>query len=140
LRGGLEVLRRLLDRKTQIHVFPCPFTSIIGSELYLAGLNQSERSRILEVSFWKCLDPPHLLRFRNPALLGQRAACLKASLDQLGLSYRTGPFESIYCQRRVRLGELRYSDAFLFKVPYLNIIPAGTVWRIIEETSLNEAC
>jgi aminopeptidase-like protein len=137
---GLEVLRRLLDRKTKFTYSLVLSPGIIGSELYLAGLNQSERSRILEGIFLEMLGSATPLAVQESRrCLVSALHALKASLDQLGLSYRTGPFESIivndeYVWENYGIPMLSFS-----RFPYPEYHSSRDSMEIIEETSLNEA-
>ncbi len=93
---GLEVMRRLLDRKTKFTYSLVLSPGIIGSELYLAGLTQHERDEILEGIFLEMLGSttPLAVQESRKSMVSTLDA-LKASLSGLGLPFRTGPFESI---------------------------------------------
>lgn len=93
---GIEVLRRLVGRKTKLsyslHLSP----GILGPEFYLGLMDPSARSCILEGYFLEMLGSDTQLAVqesRNP--LATVAHALKASLDGLGIKYRTGSFETI---------------------------------------------
>jgi aminopeptidase-like protein len=137
---GLEVLRRLRDRKTKFTYSLVLSPGIIGSELYLAGLNQSERSRILEGIFLEMLGSvtPLAVQESRRSMVSTLHA-LKASLDQLGLPYRTGPFESIivndeYIWENYGIPMLSFS-----RFPYPEYHSSRDSVEIIKEASLNEA-
>lgn len=93
---GIEVMRRLRGRQTKFGYSLVLSPGIIGSELYLAGLDQVGRSMILEGIFLEMLgsDTPLALQEPRRGMVSTTHA-LRASLDHLGLPYRTGPFESI---------------------------------------------
>ena len=137
---GLEVLRRLKDRKTKFTYSLVLSPGIIGSELYLAGLKQSQRSQILEGVFLEMLGsvtPLAVQESRRTMVSVQHA--LKASLDQLGFTYRTGPFESIivndeYVWENYGIPMLSFS-----RFPYPEYHSSRDSMEIIEESSLNEA-
>lgn len=137
---GLEVLRRLQDRKTKFTYSLVFSPGIIGSELYLAGLSQSERSQILEGIFLEMLGsvtPLAVQESRQGMVSGLHA--LKASLDQLGINYRTGPFESIivndeYIWENYGIPMLSFS-----RFPYPEYHSSRDSVEIIKESSLNEA-
>jgi aminopeptidase-like protein len=137
---GLEVLRRMLGRKTKFTYSLILSPGIIGSELYLAELNQSERSQILEGIFLEMLGSATPL-----AVQGSRRSmvsvlhALKASLDQLNLPYRTGPFESIivndeYVWENYGIPMLSFS-----RFPYPEYHSSRDSVEIIKEASLNQA-
>jgi aminopeptidase-like protein len=137
---GLEVLRRMRGRKTKFTYSLILSPGIIGSELYLAELNQSERSQILEGIFLEMLGSATPL-----AVQGSRRSmvsvlhALKASLDQLNLPYRTGPFESIivndeYVWENYGIPMLSFS-----RFPYPEYHSSRDSVEIIKEASLNQA-
>lgn len=93
---GLEVMRRLRNRQTKFSYSLVLSPGIIGSELYLAQLDPHRRAQLLEGVFLEMLgsDTPLALQDSRRPMVSLLHA-LKASLDDLGLAYRTGPFESI---------------------------------------------
>jgi aminopeptidase-like protein len=93
---GIEVMRRLAARQTRLSYSLVLSPGIVGSELYLAGLSASARKEILEGYFLEMLGSDTQLAVqesRNP--LATVAHAMKASLDHLGIPYRTAPFEAI---------------------------------------------
>jgi len=139
---GLEVLRRLRDRKptTKFTYSLVLSPGIIGSELYLAGLNESERSRILEGIFLEMLGSETALAVQESRRnMVSVLHALKSSLDQLHLPYRTGPFESIivndeYVWENYGIPMLSFS-----RFPYPEYHSSRDSAEIIQEASLNEA-
>jgi aminopeptidase-like protein len=137
---GLEVLRRLHGRKTRFTYSLVLSPGIIGSELYLAGLSQLERSQILEGIFLEMLGSATPLAVQESRQnMVSVSHALKASLDQLGLPYRTGPFESIivndeYVWENYGVPMLSFS-----RFPYPEYHSSLDGMEIIEEHSLNEA-
>jgi aminopeptidase-like protein len=137
---GIDVMRRLRDRKTRFTYSLVLSPGIIGSELYLAGLNPSERSQILEGIFLEMLGSSTQLAVqdsRKNMVSVQHA--LKASLDKLGLNYRTGPFDSIivndeYVWENYGIPMLSFS-----RFPYPEYHSSRDSVEIIKESSLNEA-
>jgi aminopeptidase-like protein len=137
---GLEVLRRLESRKTKFTYSLVLSPGIIGSEFYLAGLDQSQRSLMLEGIFLEMLGSatPLAVQESRRSMTGSLHA-LKASLDQLGLNYRTGPFESIivndeYVWENYGIPMLSFS-----RFPYPEYHSSRDGVEIIKEASLNEA-
>lgn len=137
---GLEVMRRLRHRKTKFTYKLVLSPGIIGSELYLAGLNQLERGCMLEGVFLEMLGsatPLAVQESRQSTVSTMHA--LKASLDQLGLFYRMGPFESIivndeYVWENYGIPMLSFS-----RFPYPEYHSSRDSVEIIKEASLNEA-
>jgi aminopeptidase-like protein len=137
---GVEVLRRLRGRETKFTYSLVLSPGIIGSELYLAGLDQSERDRILEGIFLEMLGSATLLAVQESRRnMVSTLYALRASLDQLGLSYRTGPFESIivndeYVWENYGIPMLSFS-----RFPYPEYHSSRDSVAIIKEASLSEA-
>jgi aminopeptidase-like protein len=93
---GLEVMRRLQGRKTKFSYSLVLSPGIIGSELYLAGLTDAERNTILEGIFLEMLGSETPLAVQEPrGSMVNTLFALKASIDRLGMAYKTGPFGSI---------------------------------------------
>jgi aminopeptidase-like protein len=137
---GLEVMRRLQGRKTKFTYSLVLSPGIIGSELYLAGLNHAERSRILEGIFLEMLgsDTPLAVQESRRSMVSTLHA-LKASLDDLDLPYRTGSFESIlvndeYIWENYGIPMLSFS-----RFPYPEYHSSRDSVEIMKEDSLNEA-
>jgi aminopeptidase-like protein len=137
---GLEVMRHLQSRKTKFTYSLVLSPGIIGSELYLAGLNQSERSRMLEGIFLEMLGTvtPLAVQESRRSMISTLHA-LKASLDQLGLPYRTGEFESIIVNDEYIWENYGIPMLSLSRFPYPEYHCSRDNMRIIKETSLNEA-
>ena len=137
---GLEVMRRLQGRKTKLTYSLVLSPGIIGSELYLAGMSPAERDQILEGIFLEMLGSatPLAVQESRRSMVNALHA-LKASLDGLGLAYRTGPFESIivndeYVWENYGIPMLSFS-----RFPYPEYHSSRDSVEIIKETSLNEA-
>jgi aminopeptidase-like protein len=137
---GLEVMRRLRNRKTRFTYSLVLSPGILGSELYLAGLSDSERSWILEGIFLEMLGSatPLAVQESRRSMVSALHA-LKASLDQLGLPYRTGPFESIlvndeYLWENYGIPMLSFS-----RFPYPQYHSSEDTVENIREASLHEA-
>jgi aminopeptidase-like protein len=137
---GLEVMRRLRNRKTRFTYSLVLSPGILGSELYLAGLSDSERSWILEGIFLEMLGSatPLAVQESRRSMVSALHA-LKASLDQLGLPYRTGPFESIlvndeYLWENYGIPMLSFS-----RFPYPQYHSSQDNVENIREASLHEA-
>jgi aminopeptidase-like protein len=137
---GLEALRRLQGRKTKFTYSLVLSPGIIGSELYLAGLSQSERCQILEGIFLEMLGSATQLAIQESRQTMVSALhALKGSLDHLGVPYRTGPFESVivndeYVWENYGIPMLSFS-----RFPYPEYHSSRDCVEIIKEGSLNEA-
>jgi aminopeptidase-like protein len=137
---GIETLRRLKGRKTRFTYSLILSPGIIGSEFYLCRLSKSERSRILEGIFLEMLGSatPLALQESRQGHVNTFHA-MKASLDHLGLPYRTGAFESIivndeYLWENYGIPMLSFS-----RFPYPEYHSSHDSIEIIQEESLNEA-
>ncbi len=137
---GLEVMNRLRGRKTKFSYSLVLSPGIIGSELYLSGLNPPDRGRILEGIFLEMLGSATPLAVQDSRRsMVSVAYALKSSLDALGLPYRTGPFESIivndeYVWENCGIPMLSFS-----RFPYPEYHSNRDSMEIIKEASLNEA-
>jgi aminopeptidase-like protein len=137
---GLEVMRRLRGRKTKFTYSLVLSPGIIGSELYLAGLTQPERVRILEGIFLEMLGSaaPLAVQESRKSMVSTLDA-LKSSLSGLGLPFRTGPFESIiindeYVWENYGIPMLSFS-----RFPYPEYHSSRDSAESISERSLNDA-
>jgi aminopeptidase-like protein len=137
---GLEVMRRLRGRKTKLSYCLVLSPGIIGSEFHLAGLSQSERTRILEGVFLEMLgsDTGLALQESRRSMVSAFHA-IRASLDRLDLSYRTGPFGNIivndeYIWENYGIPMLSFS-----RFPYPEYHSSRDNMETIREASLEEA-
>jgi aminopeptidase-like protein len=137
---GMEVMRRLRSRKTKFTYSLVLSPGIIGSELYLAGLSQAERGRILEGIFLEMLGSktPLAVQDSRRSMVSVIHA-LKASLDQMGLPYRTGAFESIIVNDEYVWENYGIPMISFSRFPYPEYHSSNDSVEIIQETSLNEA-
>jgi len=137
---GIETLRRLQGRKTRFTYSLVLSPGIIGSEFYLAGLSGKERSRILEGIFLEMLGSGTPLAIQE-SRRGQVNTfyAMKTSLDQMGLRYRTGPFESIIVNDEYVWENYGIPMVSFSRFPYPEYHSSKDSVEIIQETSLNEA-
>jgi aminopeptidase-like protein len=137
---GLEVMRRLQGRNTKFTYSLVLSPGIIGSELYLAGLEESARRSILECIFLEMLGSDTPLAVQEPRRTMVNALpALKASLDARGVPYRTGPFESIlvndeYVWENYGIPTLSFS-----RFPYPEYHSSRDNMDIVKEASLQQA-
>lgn len=137
---GLEVMRRLQDRKTKLTYSLVLSPGIIGSEFYLASLSRSERSWILEGVFLEMLgsDTPLALQEPRSGMVSLTQA-LRTSLDRLHLGYRTGPFGSIIINDEYIWENYGIPMISLSRFPYPEYHSSKDDCDIIREASLDEA-
>jgi aminopeptidase-like protein len=137
---GLEVMRRLQGRKTKFTYALVLSPGIIGSELYLASLSKAELSQLLEGVFLEMLGSVTQLAVqesRHDMVTVSHA--LKASLDQLGLSYRNGPFESIIVNDEYIWENYGVPMVSFSRFPYPEYHSSRDNVSIIKETALSES-
>jgi aminopeptidase-like protein len=137
---GLEAMRRLQGRKTRFSYSLVLSPGILGSELYLASLSKEDRGRILEGVFLEMLgsETPLAVQESRQGMVSILHA-LKASLGELGIAYRTGPFESVivndeYVWENYGIPMLSFS-----RCPYPEYHSSRDSVDIIKEPLLNEA-
>ena len=137
---GIETLRRLQGRKTRFTYSLVLSPGIIGSEFYLAGLSQSERSRIVEGIFLEMLGSATPLAIQESRRSDTNVShALKAGLDQLSLPYRAGPFESIIVNDEYIWENYGIPMVSFSRFPYPEYHSSRDSVEIIQETSLNQA-
>lgn len=137
---GIELLRRLQGRKTRFTYSLVLSPGIIGSEFYLAGLSQLERSRILEGVFLEMLGSATPLAIQESRRSDTNVShALKAGLDELGLPYRTGPFESIIVNDEYIWENYGIPMVSLSRFPYPEYHSSRDNIDIIQESALEEA-
>jgi aminopeptidase-like protein len=137
---GLEVMRRLTGRKTKFTYSLVLSPGIVGSEIYLAGMSEVGRRRILEGVFLEMLGsatPLAVQESRHP--MSNSLHHLKASLDDLGLSYRTGAFETIIVNDEYVWENYGIPMLSLSRFPYPQYHSSLDSVDIIREESLNES-
>jgi aminopeptidase-like protein len=137
---GIEVMRRLRSRKTKFTYSLVLSPGIIGSELYLAGLDRLERCQILEGIFLEMLGSttPLAVQESRRSMVSVSYA-LKSSLDQLGLPYRTGPFGSIIVNDEYVWENYGIPMLSLSRFPYPEYHSSRDGMEIIDQASLDQA-
>jgi aminopeptidase-like protein len=137
---GIETLRRLQGRKTRFTYSLILSPGIIGSEFYLSGLSRSERSWILEGIFLEMLGSATSLAIQESRRSQVNTFhAMKASLDQMGLRYRTGPFGSIIVNDEYVWENYGIPMVSFSRFPYPEYHSSNDSVEIIQETSLNQA-
>jgi aminopeptidase-like protein len=137
---GLEVMRQLIGRKTKFTYSLVLSPGILGSEIYLAGISDNARKRLLEGVFLEMLGsatPLAVQESRHPMVSSLHA--LKASLDHLDLEYRSGPFESIIVNDEYVWENYGIPMLSLSRFPYPQYHSSHDSVAIIREDSLNKA-
>ncbi len=137
---GLEVMRRLQGRSTKFSYSLVLSPGIVGSELYLAGLSEVERRGILEGFFLEMLgsDTELAVQDSRRSMLSVSHA-LKGSLDELGVPYRTGPFESILVNDEYIWENYGIPMLSLSRFPYPEYHSSKDSAEIIKSDRLEEA-
>jgi len=137
---GLEVLRRLQGRKTKFTYALVLSPGIIGSEFYLASLTPIERAQILEGVFLEMLGAGTQLAVQDSRSdMVSLGYALKASLDGLGISYRTGAFASIIINDEYIWENYGIPMLSLSRFPYPEYHSSKDDMTAIREASLDEA-
>jgi aminopeptidase-like protein len=137
---GLELLRRLKGRKTKFTYSLVLSPGIIGSEYYLAHLTKAQRSHILEGIFLEMLGSDTQLAVQESRRdMVSLLHALKTSLGQLGLSYRTGPFESIIVNDEYIWENYGIPMISFSRFPYPGYHSSKDNVAAIKEKSLHEA-
>jgi aminopeptidase-like protein len=137
---GLEVLRRLEDRKTKFTYSLVLSPGIIGSEFYLNALSEQERGAILEGIFLEMLGSTTQLALQEPRrTMVSTLHALKASLDASGLPYRTGPFQSIIVNDEYVWENYGIPMISLSRFPYPEYHSSFDTVKRISEASLQES-
>src|SRR5215472_15326957 len=137
---GLELMRRLQQRRTKLTYSLVLSPGIIGSEFYLAGLSHSERSQIIEGIFLEMLgsDTPLALQESRGSIVSTTHA-IRASLDRLQVRYRSGPFGSILINDEYIWENYGIPMLSLSRFPYPEYHSSRDNINIIREASLEEA-
>lgn len=137
---GLEVMRRLRGRKTRLSYSLVLSPGIIGSELYLALLSESERKRILEGVFLEMLgsDTQLAVQDSRSSMVSVQHA-LRESLSRMGASFRTGPFESIIVNDEYIWENYGIPMVSFSRFPYPEYHSSRDSVDIMREACLNEA-
>ena len=138
--AGIEFMRRLATRKTRLSYSLVLSPGIIGPEFYLASLEPLARKQILEGYFLEMLGSDTQIAVqdsRNP--LATVAHALKSSLDALGVTYRTGPFESIIVNDEYIFENYGIPMVSFSRFPYPQYHSSHDSMEIIREERLEEA-
>ena len=137
---GIEALRRLRGRKTKFTYSLILSPGIIGSELYLATMPETERSRILEGVFLEMLGAraPLALQASRRSMVSLHHAMLSA-LRKSASNYRTGPFESIIVNDEYIWENYGISMLSLSRFPYPEYHSSHDSLDAVTQESLDEA-
>jgi aminopeptidase-like protein len=137
---GLELMRRLHGRKTRFTYSLVLSPGILGSEFYLFSLKPEERARIFEGIFLEMLGSDTQLAVQDSRhSLAHVQHALRESLSHLGLSFRTGPFESIIVNDEYIWENYGIPMVSFSRFPYPEYHSSFDSMDIIRERSMNEA-
>ena len=138
--AGVELFRRLEGRKTKYTYKLFLHQEVIGSEYYLAKMQEMERRQILESLFLEMLgtDTKLALQFSHGSSSEIEKALIGA-LTEAGVSYRTGPSGSI-----IAVGDYVWESygipmAVLSRFPYPEYHCSRDNFALMNEESLEEA-
>jgi hypothetical protein len=133
-------MRRLQGRSTKFGYSLVLSPGIVGSELYLAGLSKTDRGRILEGIFLEMLGSDTELAVQESRRsMVSVSHTLKASLDELGVPYRTGSFESILVNDEYIWENYGIPMLSLSRFPYPEYHSSKDSVEIIKNDRLEEA-
>jgi aminopeptidase-like protein len=137
---GIEVLRRLKDKRTKFTYKLALVQGIIGSELYLGKMEKTERDKIREGVFLEMLGSETQLALQASRNGGSNIEYgIEKALDEMGTSYRRGPFESIIINDEYIWENYGIPMTSLSRFPYPEYHSDKDNLSIISEKSLNEA-
>ena len=137
---GLEAIRRLAGRETRFSYSLVLSPGIIGSELYLAGIDLAVREKILEGIFLEMLGSDTQFAVQDSRhSLANVSHALKTSLEKLGVPYRTGPFESIIVNDEYIWENYGIPMVSFSRFPYPQYHSSKDTAEIICEDRLEEA-
>lgn len=137
---GIEVLRRLWSRKTRFTYSLVLSPGIIGSEFYLSGLSQLDRSQILECIFLEMLGSATPLAIQESRRSHANTFhAMTAALDEMGIRYRSGPFGSIIVNDEYVWENYGIPTVSFSRFPYPEYHSSRDNLEIIRDTSLNQA-
>jgi len=93
---GIELLRRLLGKRTKFSYKLVLVQGIIGSEYYLGKMTPDQRAKLLEGVFLEMLGSRTQLALQNTRDgLGNIEHAIASVLSKKQVSHRVGPFQSI---------------------------------------------
>ena len=137
---GIELMRRLSQKRTKYSYKLVLSQGIIGSEYYLGKGNVGERDRILEcICLW-------MLGSRTGLALQQsRGACSNVehavawTMDDLGIAFRRGEFESIIINDEYIWESYGIPTSSLSRMPYPEYHSSRDNMSIMSDECLEEA-
>lgn len=137
---GIELFRRLAGRATKFTYKLVLSQGIIGSEYYLGKRPPAERAKMREGVFLEMLGSSTPLGFQSSREARSNIEyAVMCALDELGISCRTGPFESIILNDEYIWEAYGIPMASLSRFPYPEYHSSRDDLSIIEEEKLLEA-
>jgi len=137
---GIELFRRLAERKTKFSYKLVLSQGIVGSEYYLGKQPEALRAQLMEGVFLEMLgsDTPLGLQASREGRSNIEWAVARA-LEDLGIPHRAGPFESIILNDEYVWEAYGVPMASLSRFPYPEYHSSRDDVSIIKEANLAEA-
>ena len=137
---GLEVMRRIANRKTKLTYSLVLSPGILGSELYLASMPEHARSQILEGIFLEMLGTENSLAVQESRhSMVSVSHALRASLEAQSIQYRRGEFEEFIINDEYIWENYKIPMLSLSRFPYPEYHSSRDNLTIIREAALIEA-
>jgi aminopeptidase-like protein len=138
--AGVELFRRLRERKTKYTYKLFLHQEVIGSEYYLAKMADADRRQILESLFLEMLGSETQLALQESRhSLSNIEKALSEALEERNTSYRKGAFDSIVTNGDYIWEAYGIPMASLSRYPYPEYHCDKDNLTIISQTSLNQA-
>lgn len=137
---GVELMRRLVGKKTKYTYKLVLTQGIIGSEYYLGKKDTEDRSRILEcVCLWMLGSSTGLALQKSLEASSNIERAMARIMDDKGIAFRSGEFESIIINDEYIWEAYGIPTCSLSRVPYSEYHSSRDNISIISEESLEEA-
>ena len=137
---GIEVLRRLQDRRTKYTYKLVLAPGIIGTEYYLGGLAPTERQQILEcLCLWMLGSRTGLALQESRGSRSNIEHAIARTMDDQGVAYRRGEFESIIINDEYLWEAYGIPTCSLSRFPYPEYHSSRDDISIMSEECLEEA-
>lgn len=137
---GIEVMRRLAERKTKFTYALVLAPGILGTELYLGSMPARERARILEGLFLEMLGTGNTLAVQESRhSMVSLSYALHTSLQKQGFDYRRGSFEEIIINDEYLYENYGIPMLSLSRFPYAEYHSSRDSAAIMRQPALEEA-
>jgi aminopeptidase-like protein len=137
---GIELLRRLAEKKTKYTYKLVLAQGIMGSEYYLGKGNREERGKILEcVCLWMLGSRTRLALQESRGARSNIEHAMTRIMDDSGIPYRHGEFESIIINDEYLWEAYDIPTCSLSRIPYPEYHSSRDNISIMSEECLEEA-